>query len=264
METLFDIFLEYGWLGILGVFIGVLILIGGKYAIYKITNDTKDGFEEISKNLTHDITESNKDLINSISEQNKDITKQLLYQQQILINHFINNKENHDKMVTAKTTGELAEEINKSLEHIREIHGARRAFILQFHNSQENLSGTPFVHYSCSYEKIDKGMHPIQNACQVLPFSAVSYITKHMQHSKNQQVMYSMEEIENECPSFYELFKIDDAGYILFTAMYDKNNKLIGMLCLEFNEKPKINLNKLHIQEAEITQMVNLRYKYVK
>jgi hypothetical protein len=47
--------------------------------------------------------------------------------------------------------------------------------------------------------------------------------------------------------------------------MYDKNNVLIGLLVLEYQTPiTNINLNQLHIQTAEITSILNIRYKYTK
>ena len=49
--------------------------------------------------------------------------------------------------------------------------------------------------------------------------------------------------------------------------MYDRNNQLIGCLTLEYQiplEEAHLNLDQLKIQTAELTSILNIRYKYSK
>ena len=53
----------------------------------------------------------------------------------------------------------------------------------------------------------------------------------------------------------------------MFKGLYDKNNILIALLVLEYNyviDASKIKYNKLLVESAELTQLINLRYKYEK
>lgn len=260
METILNFLLEYGWSGVLMIIIVVIFWAGSKY----IVNNTKNGLEEVGKNLTNELSKQNRELINNVTEQNKDLTDKVLHQQDLLINHIINKEANHDQMIIENTTGDLAEEINDSIEKIRIEHNAKRIYIIKFHNSGQDLSGIPFVHYSMIYEKIDKGITPILNFCQNLPFGSISYIVRQIAHNENNQITCSIADIEQNCPAFYDLIKQDEIENNIFIGMFNKDNVQIGMIGLEFAKIKNVNINKLNIETAELTSKINLRYKYVK
>ena len=47
--------------------------------------------------------------------------------------------------------------------------------------------------------------------------------------------------------------------------MFDRNNTLVGLLVLEYKielKKGHLNLDQLKIQTAELTSLLNIRYKY--
>lgn len=257
METLFKIFLEYGWWGILGIILCIGLFFGGQYMIKKINKNMSSGLETIGKELTKEI-----------SEQNKELVTKIIANQDKLLDHILDQKtmerKNHNVMLHEKM--QLSDEINMSLKDIMNIHNAQRAFILSFHNSGENLSGTPFPKYSCEYEWFDKGLLPLQFKCKNLSFSSLAHIVNNILKSSNQQIIYSIEDLYQYSPSLYALLKDDLSETLVYTAMYDKNNNLIGLLVLEFkkeNSLEHVNLNQLHIQAAELISMLNLRYKYI-
>ena len=230
MEKLYDIFLTYGWEGLIGIAFLILLIYNGKIVVKKLTNSMASGLEDVGKKMTDEIASQNQKLVSTI-----------ISQEDKLINHIINCKSdertNHNNMLEKKI--ELSDEILSSLREIGLTYNAQRAFILEFHNSYQNLSGTPFAKYSCTYEWFEKGLAPMQFKCIDLPFSSLSNVVSTLLKSKHQQIIY--------------------------TSMYDKNNILIGLLVLEYHHNPpKINLNQLHIKAAELTSILNLRYKYLK
>ena len=256
METLFKIFLEYGWWGLLGITLCIVLFFTGQYMVKKINKNVSSGLENVGKELTKEISEQNKELVNTIIQNQDKLLNHILYEKN-------QQKKNHNVMLHEKM--ELSNEINMTLKDIMNIHNAQRAFILSFHNSGENLSGTPFPKYSCDYEWFDKGLLPIQYKCKGLSFSSLAYIVNKILKSNNQQIIYNIEELSQYSPSLYALFKDDLSETLVYTAMYDKNNILIGLLVLEYKKEnliQNINLNQLHIQAAELTSIINLRYKY--
>lgn len=266
MEKIFDVFLQYGWLGLISVIVCIILIIVGKYALNKQSSKIKSGLEDVGKSLTTQMASNNKELVNQISAQNENLVNTIVTQQNKLLDHIIsgkdNEKHNHNKMLEKRI--ELSDEISSSLKDIGLLHNTQRAFILEFHNSYQNLSGTPFAKYSCTYEWFDKGIEPIQFKCIDMPFSSISHIVTQIIKSRNQQIVYeTMEQFQEACPSLYALLKDERTQTVVYTAMYDKNNRLIGLLCLEYHYKPdNINLNRLHIKAAELTSILNLRYKY--
>lgn len=216
-----------------------------------------DGLETVGEKLTQ-----------QISEQNNTLTKCIVDQQKDLINYLINkeneDQENHNNMITDRMN--LAEEVNQKLKDIMNIHGAQRAFILEFHNTSYNLSGLPFAKYSCNYEWFDRGMIPLGDKCIGLPFSSISTVVKDVLKSDTQQKIYKdLNEIELSNPMLHSLLKDIDAKGMIYNGLFDKNNQLVGLLVLEYVDEfnpEEINMHQLDIQAAEITSLLNIRYKY--
>jgi hypothetical protein len=76
-----------------------------------------------------------------------------------------------------------------------------------------------------------------------------------------------MEKMENENPSLFASCKDEHTKAIIYSSMYDKNNTLVGLLVLEYQiplEQGHLNLDQLKIQTAEVTSLLNIRYKYSK
>lgn len=255
MEIFFNIFLQYGWWGIAGIVLCILLFLLVKYISKKFSKNISSGFDKIGEKLT-----------DQLSKQNDQLTNTIVSSQEKLINYLINKDDektqNHNNMLNERMT--LAEEINQSLKDIMNIHNAQRAFILEFHNSYQNLSGVPFAKYSCNYEWFDKGLSPLSHKIIGQPFSTISKVVYDLINSDTQQVIYKdIQKLVDDNPTLISIFKDPKTKAVVYTGMYDKNNVLIGLLVLEYQTPiTNINLNQLHIQTAEITSILNIRYKY--
>lgn len=258
MTVLFEIFKLYGWWGLLGIVICIVLFLMSKHISKKITKDVTNGLDKVGENLVNKMSEQNDKLTNTIIDQQKQLVD-------YIIKKDISRQENHNVMLNEKM--ELSEEINMTLKDIMNIHNAQRAFVLSFHNSGENLSGIPFPRYSCFYEWFDKGLSPLQFKCRNLSISSLSHVVNELKQAENQQVIYNIDDLQQNSPSLYALLKEDLSETIIYTGMYDKNNMLVGLFVLEYKKENSIdhlNLNQLHIQVAELTSILNLRYKYTK
>ena len=84
--------------------------------------------------------------------------------------------------------------------------------------------------------------------------------------TSNQQVIYTdMEKFEDENPSLMSLLKDKEITALVYTGMYDNKNTLIGLLVLEYQTEVNINninLQQLSIESAQLTSILNIRYKY--
>jgi len=260
MEALFSIFEKYGWLGILGIGIIGLLFLLFKYLGNKIDENqmsTIDGMEKIATSITESMTKNNDLLLHSITDQ-----------QSKLIDFITKEKtdsiEQHTDMLNERM--ELSEEIKDKLKDIMYRHHAQRVFIIEFHNSYQNLTGIPFAKYSCTYEWFEKGMMSLQNKCIGLQFSGMSTIVRKILNSPNHIVVYDdMKKMEEENPSIYALIREQNIKAIIYSGLFDNKNQLIGCLIIEYdgNEIPKdLMLNDLLLESAELTQVINLRYKY--
>ena len=270
MEVLFGIIEKYGLWGVctLIVYMGFVLLF--KWLSNKLSENVASGLEKVGEKLTDQISHQNKDLTNVLAEQQSQLTNTIVEQQNKLLDHLINkdsyNTSNHNKMLNKRI--ELAEEINNALRDIMNIHNAQRAFIIEFHNSYENLSGVPFAKYSCTYEWFEKGLMPLANKIMGLPFAQLAKIVNDIINSDNQQKVYTdLELMERENPSLFAFLKDDRTKAIVYDAMYDRHNQLIGCLVLEYQiplEEGHLNLEQLKVQTAELTSILNIRYKYSK
>ena len=101
-----------------------------------------------------------------------------------------------------------------------------------------------------------------------MPFGSIAKVVYDVINSDTQQVIYTnISKLEEENPSLVSIFREPKTKAIVYTGMYDKNNILIGLLVLEYQQEfnpDNLNLHQLNIQTAEVTSILNIRYKYVK
>ena len=258
MDTIFEIFNKYGWWGILGILICCGLFASAKYVTHKLTSDMSTGLEKVGESLT-----------NQLAKQNKQLTEVMIGQQEKLIDYLVdkekNKEENHSNMLNERMI--LADDINMKLKDIMNIHHSQRAFILEFHNSYQNLSGVPFAKFSCNYEWFDKGMVPLGYRMIGLPFSSIANIVSNVMKSANKPTVYNnIEKLKDNNPQV-AIYIDEDVKTIIYTGLHDNNNILIGLLVLEYTtdvNSDNINLNQLCIQGAELTSLLNIRYKYTR
>lgn len=259
MENIINIFEKFGWWGVLGIFVSLLLFIGAKWIAKKLSQDVESGLEKVGTKLTE-----------QMSKQNDTLTKVIVDQQERLFEHLLSEKKTeqsrHTNMINDKE--DLAVDINNYLKDIMNIHNSQRAYILEFHNHNENLSGTPFVKFTCKYEWFEQGYDPLINTVKDMAFASLAQIVKEVRHSESQCVIYTdMGKFSKSNPSIAYYIKGEDSQSFIFKGLYDKNNILIALLVLEYNyviDQTKVKYNKLLVEGAELTQMINLRYKYEK
>lgn len=259
-ESIISIFEKYGWGGLIGIVICGILILGIKFLMDKFTKDVSTGLERVGEKLS-----------DQISKQNDNLMTTLVTQQDKMLEHILNHNnyktETHYDMLNDKI--KLAEEINASLKEIMLTHQACRACIIEFHNSNNNLSGIPFAKYSCTYEWFDKGVISVMNICNNMSFSQLAKVTNDVLKSENDVVVYNdMNKFKEDNPSLWSAVgkEENETTSIVYSALYDKNNILIGLLILEYQHDvhkfTKEEINQLQVQSAELTSIINLRYKY--
>lgn len=269
MDIIVRIFEQYGWLGILGIALGCILFIGTKYFLKRISKNVNNGFDKIAEKLTEQLAKQNETLTNTIINQEDKLIETMISRQDKVIEYLV-KKDSNDKKIhieMLKKRSEVDEEINESLKEIMNKCRAARTFILEFHNTNENLSGVPFPKYSCNNEAFERGLKPMTGTCRSLPISQLSKIINKIYNSDITHLIYdNMEDMANDNPALYWTISADNITNIIYIPLYNKNNILMGLLVLEFNTEVNIreivNFNKLQIKSAELTQLLNLRYKY--
>ena len=256
MNSIFDIFLNYGWGGILGIAAMGCIFLIIKYLNQQLGSQVKDGMTDIATSITSSMSNQNDKLITSINDTNKQ-----------LIDFVVNShKENIDKHnIKLDKRIAVTEKVNQALKDILLYNNASRVMIFEFHNSSQNLSGIPFAKYSCNFEWFAPGQIAIGHECQALPFSTISSVVRELIDAQQDQIVYdNIDILENISPSLHSLLKKSHAQSVIYNAMYDSNNNLIGLLVLQFNTNipEHVELHKLMVQTAQITSMLNLRNEF--
>ncbi len=59
MGKIFKIFLTYGWWGLLGIVVCILLFLAGRFLLKRISTNVSTGLEQVGKNLTTEITKQN-------------------------------------------------------------------------------------------------------------------------------------------------------------------------------------------------------------
>ena len=248
LSTLFEIIGKYGWWSLLIAAGMGLIYICVKLVASKITDGVKGGMADIAHKLTgtvanqlQEMSSTNSSqlemLSQNIAKQNTELVKAISSQNERLLSYIMNkdtaNAEIHDRQVEKRI--EVAESIIEKLKDIMNKTHAVRAFIIEFHNSYKNLAGSPFAKYTCTFEWFDKGLEQIGTKIVGLPFSTMAKIVGDVKRTGKHQKLYTdMEQMENENPQLFSLLKDARTRACFYNSLYDDNNKMMGMLVLEW------------------------------
>ncbi len=248
LSTLFEIIAKYGWWSIaIAAGIGAVYLFV-KFLANKLTHSMKHGLEDMGGNITKSITKQMETmsestatqvemLSNNIAKQNNELVKAISNQNEKLLSYIMHSKqvadEIHDKRVELRM--DIAETIINRLREIMMTAHAQRAFIIEFHNSFKNLGGTPFAKYTCTYEWFDKGLDQIGSKCVAMPYSSMARIVGDVKRTGVHQKLYTdIDLMKNENPQLFSLLGDPKTLAIFYNMLYDDNNKMTGMLVLEW------------------------------
>lgn len=233
-----------------GAFGVMLIVLGGVawFIIKELRNSNKaliDKQTELNKDMTSSIAQSMHDLSMTLTNDLRDQNKQL-------INHIIEKENNKEKEHNENLLNRrnVTKEINNILITLKSSLEADRIAIVEFHNSYANQTGFPFLKYTMTYEKINKGCMPIQHNYQASPFAAISDIAEDVLDQPNHIRRFnSKDEMLDVCPIMLTDDRIVCGS--LWKGIFDSsNNLLIGLLYVEYKEKIYEGYDKIEIISA--------------
>lgn len=280
LSSLFEMISQYGWWSIvIAAGIGSVYILT-KIIANKITEGVKGGMDDLTTKLSGTVTDQLKQLSTAtasqvdmlstnIAKQNTDLIKTISEQNEKLLSFIINNdtvnEEIHGRQVEKRI--EVAESIVDKLKDIMNKARAQRAFIIEFHNSYKNLSGTPFAKYTCTFEWFDKGLEQISTKCTALPFGSMAKIVGDIKRTGKHQKLYTdMPKMEAENPQLFSLLKDPRTTACFYNTLYGEDNKMMGMLVLEWqipfhNELfEEAGMPNIIAQEAaQLTMWLNLQ-----
>lgn len=247
-EALFEVISKYGWWSLVITAGMGLIYICVKLVANKITDGVKGGIDDIANRLTTTVANQLQEMSSSsssqmemlstnITKQNNELIKAMGVQNEKLLSYIINNgkatEEIHDRRVEKRMS--IAESIIDKLREIMHLTHGKRAFIIEFHNSYKNLAGSPFAKYTCTYEWFDKGLEQIGTKIVGLPYSTMARIVGDVKRTGKHQKLYTdLVKMEAENPQLFSLLKDERTSAIFYNTLYDEDNKMMGMLVVEW------------------------------
>lgn len=240
LDSLFKLFEQYGWPGMIAVII-ILVIYG------LITRKEKKSLSVIEKgftNITDAMAKQNDNLINAITISNEKTQERLfsLVNKTITDNETI--KEQRHKYSLSKRE-EVSEQVDEILFDILNMSHAQRVIMIEFHNSKENLDGLGFLWYDVQHEKQQKGIDSISTKVRNLQATNLRPIVKRVNNSKSHIIRLSAKDIEDiysESTVLYSYLKEKDINVsnVIYAGVYNnETNSMIGLIAIEYqNEFP--------------------------
>ncbi len=124
-------------------------------------------------------------------------------------------------------------EIIKRMEQVKELLGADRVLVYEFHNGEHYANGRSALKFSCTYEVYRAGVQPVQSKLNSVPISCVPrFITALLDEEFIKQD--NVEEIKDMMPATYELRK--NLGVTSYQDLVIKNKlgEPVGFIAVQW------------------------------
>ena len=243
-----NIFNEYGWPGII-----VILLITGFSLFYKYfqknEKNTKESIEHLgdkmTEKLTEKLTEQNEKIVLLISEQNNSLVNTLKETNGKLIEHILDVRDKkHAESLEYRN--DISGQMVEIMKELRVEMKASRVSILEFHNTNINLTGLGFLSYDMKYERQEIGVPTISHLVQNREISQLSWVLKQISSTSDKDkrvfILDLMTDEEkqilyNESPVLYDdLINKINVAQMIFVGLYDYNTmKILGILAIEYD-----------------------------
>lgn len=262
--------------GPVGLIIGAAIIGLVWFSENKISKQNKKVTSSVDK-LAETILEQNSKLtdaisntiIKSISENNKE-TQKCMFE---LINKSINyinkeNKEEHYENMQERIS--VDDEIFNIIKEINDKTRAGRTILFEFHNSNENFNGLPFVKYDATSEHIARDNKSLWTTIKDYRFQILYPAIKQLYNNELNIVHYNKQWIRDDLydlsPTLFAQYNEIGIEDIIYIGCYSKRNRMIGVIAVEFNKKhPYVagNVQKDELSDAaeQISALLRLKNK---
>jgi hypothetical protein len=245
---LVSVFDKYGWPGIIAIIVITGFILFFKY-LQKTEKDNKKSIEGFGESLTDALakkmSEENEKIVSMISDQNDKLVNTLKDTNEKLIEHILNtrDKKHADSLEYRR---DISGQMIDIMKELRAEFKASRVSILEFHNTNINLTGLGFLSYDMKYERQEIGVPTISDLAQNREISQLSWISKQIKSAsdadKHVYIMDLMtkedkEVLYEEAPVLYDdLVNKLDVIQMIYVGLYDYNTlKMLGMLAIEYD-----------------------------
>ena len=248
-KGIFQVLIDnYGIYGLLIAISLVAICVTIPVLLNKHSKKIADNMNKLGIDLSIALKEQNQGLIDKLSEtQDK-----LLENHLALVNTLMAQKsKKHDEDLN--TRDKISIPIQNKINHLKDVYRASRVGVFEFHNSLANLNGLPFKWYDLIYESIAKGVHAMTAETKNMPYNILSPIILHIENGDTK--IFNKKDIENfynQSSVLYD-FSINRMyiNNLVCAPILNQENKLVGMLTLEYSFDNKLDFENIDLTELE-------------
>lgn len=237
-KVLGDVFMQFGWPGLI-VFAAIVgLFFWLKYLLDKSSKKTSDTLVAGFTNLSNDMSKHNDKLLEALINQNKTNTEALLaVVNTALVKHDKQTRATYDKNLKLRES--VSHKIKQKMHDLLNRYNCDRAFILEFHNSKQNMTGLSFLWYDMTFEEIAKGVKTIQSQWKDQEASALLPIVEDINNEDGIKIYHieDLEALQKTSTVLYHRLRIErNLQEAIMVGLYDSNNQIIGILILEYED----------------------------
>lgn len=272
-EFIIELVHQYGPLGVLlgGSVILLLWLFNNK--ISKSNKTVTTSVDKLATAILEQNTKLSDTISNTIvktmSENNKETQKQMLSLIEKAVDNR-NNKKEEQHFDYMKERINISDEIYTIIKEINDKSRAARTILFEFHNSNSNFEGLPFVKYDATTEHIARGEKTLMNNIKDSQLQILFPVIKSLYNNESNIIHYNGKWIHDDLYNIsavlysqYNEIQIED---VIYVGCYSKKNQMIGVIAVEFNKHHpyvKGNVQDDEIVDAaeQISTLLRLREK---
>lgn len=237
-DVLGNVLLQYGWPGFLMIFAVSVLFIWLKFSMNKSNKNTSETLTKGFTDLSTEMSKNNTKLVKALVDQNKTNTEALIN----IVNTALMRRETSNKITydrNLKLREMASYKIKQKIHDLLNKYNADRSFILEFHNSKQNMTGLSFLWYDMTFEEIAKGVKTIQSAWKDQEASSLLPVVKDINDEDGFKIytIDDLEELQKTSSVLYHRLRIErQLQEAIMVGLYGTNNTMIGILILEYEE----------------------------
>lgn len=237
-----DIYATYGVTGLIVLIVLTIGYFGLKKLFEKSKNSTtsaiENSFTKMSETLSETIKEQNDKILDAFiiqSNKNNETMHEVLMK--ALSDKTVNDNIAHAQSINRRI--KISSKVQQKVNNLFYSFNCDRAFILEFHNNKQNLTGLSFVWYDMVYEAVAKGFYTLQNVYKDQEISQLIPVIDAVNDGGG-YAHFLLEDLENlkyESTALYNRLRVErQLTEALLVGLYDSNNSMIGLLVLEYED----------------------------
>lgn len=252
-SSVLQAYTEVGILGLLAVLVVILIWRSfgrkGKDDDWKKSKiDKKDEIMESDKlSLSNQLQDLTKTIIETTEknfEREREMNRELLKQVIDSVNNHSLSKDENDKLT------EINRCIDNILKDILNETNASRASLVQYHNGGRGINKQAFLKLSMTNEKTKTNVKTIMPEVKDQFRSILGYFVNEL-NEKGQCYILDIEDVKSKDIGMYELMSTRGIEAKCGHAIHNKDDMVIGYICVEFENKKDAVLDDIKVSFTE-------------